>query len=136
MKIKKLILILIVFCYYACDSSETTKEVIVESYPDNTPKLVRIYNDGKDDYLEINYYINSQKERERMIKDGYPNGSWIEWHKNGNLKFQKNYFNGEMHGTQKGWYMNEEIFFESNYIMGELISRKIYNHDGSVKSEL
>lgn len=119
-----------------CSTSDSGKKVIVATYPDGTPKLIRVYYEKTDEILESNYYFNSVQERERTLKNGYPNGAWLEWHKNGQLKFEKNYSNGEMDGLQKGWYMDGRLFFESNYEKGNLVSRTIYNHDGTIKSTL
>ncbi len=122
--------------FIGCSTSDSGKKVVETTYSDGTPKLIRVFYEKTDEILESNFYINGVKERERILKNGYPNGSWKEWHKNGQLKFNKNYRNGEMDGAQKGWYRDGTLFFESFYENGKLVSRTIYNHDGTVKSTL
>ncbi len=130
----KTILLFFSLMVISCSTKEAENRVVETSYPDGTPKLVRVCYPDSVSFVEINYFYNGIKERERTLKNGYPHGAWKEWHKNGQLKFDKYYKNGEMDGSQKAWYMDGSIFFESIYDNGSLLNRTVYNHDGSIRS--
>lgn len=89
-----------------------------------------------EEFTEITYYRNGQKESEKNYKESVLHGPWKEWHKNGNLKIEKNYFSGEMDGEQNGYYLNGKPLFKAFYKKGVLKKRTVWNPDGSIKSEL
>ena len=64
------------------------KEVIEETYPDGSKKIVRFYKgQGKEKVLvkEVGYYPNKKKHYEGEFMNNQRDGKWTYWFDNGNL---------------------------------------------------
>lgn len=118
------------------------EEVVMESYEDGTPKIVRYYKgEGKEktmvkegffypngtirmegEYLHgvkhgrwISYYEDGTKWSEGNYTDGINNGATTTWHENGQKYYEGFYANGERSGTWKFWAEDGEFIKEIDY---------------------
>ena len=134
------LVLLLSLVYFGC--GPTLEEIIIESYEDGSPKVVRFYKgEGKEktmvketifyqdgtarmegEYLHgvkhgrwISYYGDGTKWSEGYYEDGINNGPTNTWHENGQQYYQGFYKNGERSGTWKFWAEDGEFVKEIDY---------------------
>ena len=132
-----LLFILPLFLLFSCNKP---KEVIEESYPDGSKKIVRLYKgEGKDKVLlkEIAYYPNKKMHYEGEYNNNKRDGKWIYWYDNGN-KWSEGYLKKEINdGKRTVWFENGKKRYEGNYKDGKEIGKwQFYNESGALTKEI
>ena len=89
-------------------------EVVEESYPDQSPKLVKYFKDETKKVLvkEIYYYQGNRKRMEGSYKNDKRNGKWSYWYENGNMWSQAYYTEGVENGLKTVWHENGQKYYE------------------------
>lgn len=89
-------------------------EVVEESYPEGTPKVVRYYNNESMEVLlkETQYYDDGSKYIEGTFKNGERNGTWQAWYRDGKLWSQGEYKDGLENGTKTVYHDNGQKYYE------------------------
>ncbi len=118
-----------------CSKQSADSEIVLHRFPDGSPREVWIMSGDDKSRVEIIYYDNGQKQRERRMLDDLPDGPWLEWHRNGQMKYNKNYRKGNLDGEQSGWFMTGEPLYQSTFKDGELITRTTWDIRGNVVSK-
>ena len=144
----------------ACDTSPETTEVIMESYPDGSPKIVHLYGDQSDSTFikkelyqpgklksEIPYneglidgdvfvlYEDSTLAAQYHYNAGIRNGTFITWHQNGNLK-SKWTFRNDTIAAGGNYFENGQLIGELTHDeRGMLTYGKYFHPNGNVRSE-
>jgi len=102
------------------------------------PKGTKILFSG----IAVEYYSNGQKSLQEEIVDGKNHGKCTSWYENGQLKHEGNFIKGRVVGITKRWYSSGNLEREENWIQDDnditgqkLLSRTMYNEDGSIKSK-
>ena len=139
-RIMNVLILLLSLAYLGC--APVLEEIVMESYDDGTPKIVRYYKgEGKEktmvkeaffyqdgttrmegEYLHgvkhgrwISYYEDGTKWSEGYYADGINNGSTKTWHENGRQYYRGFYKNGERSGIWKFWGEDGEFVKEIDY---------------------
>ncbi len=110
---KKIILFAgILFFFVAC--THKPFEVVEETYPDQSPKVVRYYKDETKKLLlsEISYYENGNKRMAGSYKNEKRNGKWSYWYENGKIWSQAYYSEGVENGIKTVWHENGQKYYE------------------------
>jgi antitoxin component YwqK of YwqJK toxin-antitoxin module len=121
---------------FLCSCAGPLEEEIVETHPDGSPKLVRLYKvDGQIRTLkkEIQYYPNHQKLYEGELKDNRKHGKWTVWHQNGNTWSEGYYSNGVDDGRRTGYHENGQKHFQGKYKNGKMAGTWKFWDDTGVK---
>jgi antitoxin component YwqK of YwqJK toxin-antitoxin module len=133
-------IILLVLMMVSCENMQLN-EVIVEKYPDGTPKRAQYFSgEGEDQQLvkEIFYYDDGQKRVEGHFNDkGKKDGKWIYWYPDGK-KWSEGYFSeGLNHKKRTTWHESGEKHYEGTYDMGKRIGLwKFYSDEGVLLKEI
>ncbi|MEI6764300.1 MAG: hypothetical protein WCM76_01590 [Bacteroidota bacterium] len=134
----KLIILLSLFLF-SCVSTKT-EEVVEQSYPDGSPKIVKVYADNGTTRVlikETNYYANHAKYMEGGYLNDKRDGLWISWYQNGNKWSEGNFKNGLDDGKRTGWYENGKKHFDGTYKDGKKIGMwKFYDENGLLLKEV
>ena len=132
------VVVLSVLLFVGC--SPKIEKIIEETYPDGSPKLVKLYEingDSKTMLNEISYYSSGQERYEGAYKDGKRHGKWIYYYENGN-KWSEGFFdNGLRHGFGTTWHKNGNKYFEGNYNQGHRVGTwKFWDENGDFVKEI
>lgn len=135
---KKIISIFIVsLLLFACSTSY--KEIIEETYPDGTPKIVKYYTDNTSEELikEVQYYQNRNLKLEGKYENGQRDGKWTYWYENGNKWSEGNYNDGIDDGMKTVWYGNGQKYYEGNYSNGKRVGKwRFWDEAGKLVKEV
>jgi antitoxin component YwqK of YwqJK toxin-antitoxin module len=134
---KLLLFILPVFLVFSCSK---TKEVIEETYPDGSAKIVRYYKgEAKDKVLlkEVCYYPNKKIQYEGEFDNNQRNGKWIYWYDNGN-KWSEGFLKKEINdGKRTVWYENGQKRYEGTYKDGKEVGKwEFFDETGKLIKEI
>ncbi len=125
---------LLIFVFAAC--KHTTVDKIIERYPNNSPKLVKHYNntDTTTNYFaETGFYQNGNKQYTGQFKNNKRNGKWAYWYENGTIWSKGFYNNGLRSGKSQVYHKNGNIFFTGYYKNGVQNGKwKYYNNKGEL----
>jgi len=121
-------------------SCSKPKEVIEETYPDGSKKIVRYYKgSGKDKKLlkEIAYYPNKKIRYEGEFLNNLRDGKWTFWYDNGN-KWSEGYLKKEINdGKRTVWYENGVKRYEGQYNEGKEIGKwQFFSETGTLIKEV
>ncbi|MEQ9425391.1 MAG: toxin-antitoxin system YwqK family antitoxin [Cyclobacteriaceae bacterium] len=96
---KKILLIIIGFSFYACNESSSDID-LVNAYADAPPGSQRIPYPEKEGLVKV---IQTGRDGEVLQEGDYLNGIregyWTEYHPNGIVKTMSNFKNGKLHGA-------------------------------------
>ncbi len=112
-------ILIALICFTSCDSR--TKEVTEESYPDGSPKLVRVYEEKNGTQLlvkERHYYPNRQKRMEGSFRDDERDGKWVYYFENGKIWSEGSFRLGKSDGRRITYYENGNKRYEGEYRNG------------------
>ena len=109
---KQLLWIIPLLFILAC--SPRGYEFVEESYPDGSPKVVKIYKDEEKTKLvsEKQLYRDGTTYREGTYRDGKREGTWKAWHANGQLWSVGEYQDGRENGLKTVYYENGRKYYE------------------------
>lgn len=104
------IMILVLFSGYLLGCKQEVEKV-VESYPDGKPKIIFMYDDGKDtlNYQKKVLYNSGKMAYLGQITNGKKNGVWVWWYENGNKKDRCKYDGGRYIDTVYHWYEDGQL---------------------------
>lgn len=138
MKAKFFVLLLSALMLASCGGK--TVEEIVETHPDGSPKLVRVYlekGNVRELVKETQYYPNHQKFYEGEFKDNKKDGDWTVWYDNGNVWSEGSYEKGLDEGKRQGYYESGVIHFSGQYKKGKMTGTwTFYDEKGTVVKEV
>ena len=78
-------------------------DLMVESYPDGTPKMIATYRDGKKEGKSSFFYPDGTIESVMYYQNDELNGAVQHYHPNGTLKHDMTYCNGEACGEERDY---------------------------------
>ncbi|KXX69735.1 toxin-antitoxin system YwqK family antitoxin [Flammeovirga sp. SJP92] len=127
MKFNYCLLISLLFCVFACDTPQESKEdEIVKASP---------YSNEIKEGLHVYNYDNSKKKRAEInYTKGVKDGLSKTYYKSGKLKQEINYVMGKKEGVSKMYHTNGTLYKEAFYENNEIKTRKYFYKDGELKS--
>ena len=117
-KTRKLFL-LITFLAAAC--GQLTDEVVVNTWPDGSPKDVHHYVvEGTDSTLvkQVSYYESGQKRQEGKMLNGSGDGKWKYWYEDGTLWVEGYFSEGVQSGPVIFYHPNGQKHSSGTYEKG------------------
>ena len=113
----------LILLLFVLGCSSTGYEVVVESYEDGNPKLVRYYRDeNRQDLLrEIQYYEDGKVYIEGQYKDNEREGKWTAWYRNGNIWSTGEYQKGMENGLKTVYHENGNKYYEGHVVDDERV---------------
>jgi hypothetical protein len=113
--------------------------ILTNWYGNGNIKSINKYDKTEGTKFEENY-INGNKKLLETYTNGYGSkkvGLWTIWSPDGKDSSEIIYKDGKKwNGLETIWYENGQKKFEEFYIDGEFISKKVWNEDGSVNSNV
>lgn len=134
---KILFITFLIAAFTAC--SNGPKEVVEASYPDGSPKTVKVYSDkSKTEVIrEIHYYPGKKLKLQGDYNEGNRNRIWVSYFENGNKWSQGKYINGKEDSTWTVWHPNGQVFYKGDFKMGERTGIwKFYDEAGNLDKEI
>jgi antitoxin component YwqK of YwqJK toxin-antitoxin module len=132
-----MILLLSVFLF-GC--APVLEEVVIESYDDGTPKVVRYYKgEGKQKTMvkEGYFYPDGAIRMEGEYLHGVKHGRWISYYKDGTKWSEGHYTEGVNNGATTTWHENGQKYYEGFYKNGERSGLwKFWGDDGVFIKEI
>jgi antitoxin component YwqK of YwqJK toxin-antitoxin module len=130
---KTLYLFLLVLTVSFISCTHETK-VMVEKYPDGSPKRECVYR-GKDDSRELvretTWYPNKKVQMTGEYKAGLRDGKWVYFYENGNVWSEGYFKEGKSDGKRITHYENGLIFYEGMYKLDRRVGVwKFYDEKG------
>jgi len=137
MKKISFLVILLLLVFTSCKTK--TIEIIEQTYPDGSPKIVKTYiekNQERTLVKEIQYYPNHNKFIEGEYKNNRKHGKWIAYYENGK-KWSEGFFaDGLDDGKRTTYFENGKIRFIGFYKKGvETGLWKFYDETGKLVEE-
>ena len=137
--IKKIFIVVIsTLLFVGC--SPKIEKIIEETYPDGSPKLVKLYEingNSKTMLKEISYYSNGQERYKGAYKEGKRHGEWIYYYENGNKWSIGAFDMGLRDGFGRTWHENGKKYFEGNYSQGHRLGVwKFWDKNGNFVKEI
>ncbi|MCD4773903.1 MAG: hypothetical protein K8R41_11030 [Bacteroidales bacterium] len=133
-----LVIIFSAILFVGC--SPKIEKIIEETYPDGSPKLVKLYEingDSKTMLKEISFYPNRQERYEGAYKEGKRHGDWIYFFENGNKWSKGSFDNGLRNGFGTTWHKNGNKYFEGSYNQGHRTGIwKFWDENGNFVKEI
>lgn len=134
------ILVIIISAILFVGCSPKIEKIIEETYPDGSPKLVKLYEingDSKTMLKEISFYPNRQERYEGAYKEGKRHGDWIYFFENGNKWSKGSFDNGLRNGFGTTWHKNGNKYFEGSYNQGHRTGIwKFWDENGNFVKEI
>ena len=118
---------------YSKKFSNETPNGIVYQLIGGSKYILGEVKDGKVSGLWTKWYENGQKESEETFKDGKRDGLGTWWYENGQKKIKGINKDGRRDGLWTWWYENGKKKEEVTIKDGAMISKKLWNEDGSLK---
>ncbi len=116
------------------------EKVIVETYEDGNPKLVKFYrgeNGHKEMIREITYYPSNQIRYEGAFSEGEKHGQWIYYYENGNKWSEGYFYMGERDGAGTTWHKNGQKYMHGSYNKGERTGLwQFWDENGKLDKEI
>ena len=88
---------------YSTNAAGEFDDLMVESYPDGTPKMIATYRDGKKEGKSSFFYPDGTIETVMYYQNDELNGAVQHYHPNGTLKHDMTYCNGEACGEERDY---------------------------------
>ena len=88
---------------YSTNAAGEFDDLMVESYPDGTPKIISAFNNGKKEGKSSFFYPDGTIESVMHHQNGEIHGSVRHYHPNGTLKHDMTYCNGEACGEERDY---------------------------------
>ncbi|AKP51558.1 toxin-antitoxin system YwqK family antitoxin [Cyclobacterium amurskyense] len=109
---------------------------LISTYYNGNKKSEALYNDGRKDGEEKQWYPEGSMESSRVYLKGYKVGTHHGWWPNGNVKFEYHFNNnGQYNGPVTEWYASGQKFMAFNYVDGkESGSQQLWQEDGRIKA--
>jgi len=126
------------FVFFGC--SPALEEVVVESYEDGTPKIIRYYKgEGKDKTMvkEGFFYKDGALRMEGEYLYGVKHGRWLSYYEDGTRWSEGHYVDGINDGPTITWHENAQKYYEGYYKQGERSGIwKFWGDDGEFIKEI
>lgn len=128
------LLVILLFLTASCSKPQ---RVVIESFPDGSPKLVH-YVKGETAVKEERFYDSGTKEMEGPLnKNGQRVGVWKAWYKNGALWSEGEFKDDVRNGFANVFWPNGKLRFEGTYADGKQTGAwKFYNEQGTLEKEV
>ena len=88
---------------YSTNAAGEFDDLMVESYPDGTPKMIVTYRDGKKEGKSSFFYPDGTIETVMYYQNDELNGAVQDYHPNGKLRRDMTYCNGETCGEERDY---------------------------------
>ena len=88
---------------YSTNAAGEFDDLMVESYPDGTPKMIATYRDGKKEGKSSFFYPDGTIETVMYYQNDELNGAVQDYHPNGKLRRDMTYCNGETCGEERDY---------------------------------
>ena len=85
---------------YSTNAAGEFDDLMVESYPDGTPKIISTFNNGKREGKSTFFYPDGSIQSVMHYQNGELHGSVQHFHPNGTLRSDMTYCNGETCGEE------------------------------------
>jgi antitoxin component YwqK of YwqJK toxin-antitoxin module len=132
------VMLLVVLVLFGCGPK--LEEVVMESYDDGTPKIIRYYKgEGKEKTMvkEGYFYPDGQIRMEGEYLHGVKHGLWVSYYQDGTKWSEGHYIDGINNGTTTTWHENGQKYYEGFYKNGERAGIwKFWAEDGAFLKEI
>ena len=88
---------------YSTNAAGEFDDLMVESYPDGTPKMIATYRDGKKEGKSSFFYPDGTIKTVMYYQNDELNGAVQDYHPNGKLRSDMTYCNGEACGEERDY---------------------------------
>ena len=88
---------------YSTNAAGEFDDLMVESYPDGTPKMIVTYRDGKKEGKSSFFYPDGTIESVMYYQNDELNGAVQHYHPNGTLRSDMTYCNGDTCGEERDY---------------------------------
>ena len=88
---------------YSTNAAGEFDDLMVESYPDGTPKIISAFNNGKKEGKSSFFYPDGSIETVMYYQNDELNGAVQHYHPNGALRSDMTYCNGEACGEERDY---------------------------------
>ena len=88
---------------YSTNAAGEFDDLMVESYPDGTPKIISAFNNGKREGKSSFFYPDGSIESIMYYQNDELNGAVQHYHPNGTLRSDMTYCNGEACGEERDY---------------------------------
>ena len=88
---------------YSTNAAGEFDDLMVESYPDGTPKIISAFNNGKKEGKSSFFYPDGPIESVMYYQNDELNGAVQHYHPNGALRSDMTYCNGEACGEERDY---------------------------------
>ena len=88
---------------YSTNAAGEFDDLMVESYPDGTPKIISAFNNGKKEGKSSFFYPDGTIESVMYYQNDELNGAVQHYHPNGALRSDMTYCNGEACGEERDY---------------------------------
>ena len=118
---------------YSTNAAGEFDDLMVESYPDGTPKMIATYRDGKKEGKSSFFYPDGAIETVMHYQNDELNGSVQHFHPNGTLRSDMTYCNGETCGEQHNYDEQGNIVKIIRWgANGDAEERRDYDEQGNI----
>ena len=121
-------------------SCQKVVEVVEQTYEDQSPRLVRYYDehDGKKELLrEKAYYPKRKLQMEGTFKGEKRNGLWTYYYENGNKWSEAEFVDGVYNGKSVTWFENGKKRYEGFYKDGKQTGKwKFWDEQGNFVKDI
>jgi antitoxin component YwqK of YwqJK toxin-antitoxin module len=135
---RSFIFTIVVFFLIACDGNPVV-EKIIETHPNNQPKvvhLVQMVNDKEEVVEQKIFFDNGQLKIGGKLSNGKRNGKWVAYFEDGTLQSEGEFVNGVRTGIAKVYFPKGNLRYEGQYKDDKEIGHwKFYNEKGKLVKE-
>ena len=114
--------------------------IIEETYPDGSPKLVCIYlgrGQSRELIKQTAFYPNKQAQMEGTYKNNRREGHWIYWWMNGKVWSEGTYVNGKADGIRTVYFENGKVRQQGMYKEDMRVGKwRFFDENGRLLQEL
>jgi antitoxin component YwqK of YwqJK toxin-antitoxin module len=125
---------------FVCTSCTGREKVVVESYPDGSPRkecYYKVKGETLEMIKEIFYYPGKQVKQIGEYKNGLRDGHWIFYYDNGNVWSEGYFKEGKSHGKRLTYFENGKLRYEAWYDLDRRIGIwKFYDETGKKLKEV
>lgn len=136
-KMKQLIYLILPLLLMACQPTEIKK--VEETYPDNTKKIVRFYQEKEGKEIlqeEKHFYQNGKLKMQGKFLNGKRDGEWKSYFANAQIQSTGTFTNGLRTGEVKTYQPNGILIYEGFYKEGKQYGHwKFYTKTGEIAKE-
>ena len=132
------LILLLSMSFFGCGPG--LEEVVVKSYDDGTPKVVKYYKgEGKKKTMvkEAFFYPDGTVRIEGEYLHGVKHGRWVSYYEDGTKWSEGYYADGINDGATRTWHENGKKYYEGFYKKGERSGTwKFWDEDGEFIKEI